>query len=180
MTALLVPIIATLAIVLGQKKLLDAKGPFCNNIIKTLARRSYEMSSIDAKWPEMTSATSKLQTLKDWQNSLETSSQCFENQPNKICSHSYFGDGFWPKTLLDAKGPFGDNIIKNPARCISPGLLCLNFKYEALPGRGSHIAHLNFKTCCVGVYNCFTSLSEIKREFSVFVGILEKGDSDAL
>ena len=27
-----------------------------------------------------------------------------------------FGDSFWPKTLLDAKGPFGDNIFKTPAR----------------------------------------------------------------
>ena len=32
------------------KKLLDAKGPFCNNVIKNPARRSWEMSSIDAKW----------------------------------------------------------------------------------------------------------------------------------
>ena len=66
--------------------------------------------------------TLKWQTLKDWQNSLETSSRCFENQPNKICSHSYFEDSFWPKKLLDAKGPCGDNIIKSPARCISPFL----------------------------------------------------------
>ena len=74
MAALLVFIIATLAIVFVRKKLLDAKGPFCNNVIKNSAKRSYEMSSIDAKWPEMTSATSKWHTLKDWQNSLETSS----------------------------------------------------------------------------------------------------------
>ena len=109
-------------IVFGRKKLLDAKGPFRNNVIKNPARRSHEMSSIDAKWPEMTSATSKWQTLKDWQNSLETSSRCFENQPNKICSHSYFGDSFWSKKLLDPKGPFADDVIKNPARCISPFL----------------------------------------------------------
>ena len=57
---------------------------------------------------------------------------------------------------------------------------CLDFKYEALPGRGSHVARLNFKMSCVGVYKCFMLLSEIKREFFVFVGILEKGDSDAL
>ena len=31
-----------------------------------------------------------------------------------------------------------------------------------------------------GLYKCFTSLSEIERKFYVFVGILEKGDSDAL
>ena len=49
--ALLVFVIATLAILFGQKKLLDAKGPFCNNAIKNPARRSWEMSSIDAKWP---------------------------------------------------------------------------------------------------------------------------------
>ena len=59
MIALLVFKIATLAIVFGRKKLLEAKGPFCNNIIKNLARRSCEMSSIDAKWPEMTSVTLK-------------------------------------------------------------------------------------------------------------------------
>ena len=45
---------------------------------------------------------------------------------------------------------------------------------------GSHAARLNFKTCRVGIYKCFTSLSEIERKFFVFVGILEKGDSDAL
>ena len=72
MAALLVFIIATLAIVFGQKKPLDAKGPFCNNAIKNPAGRFSEMSSTDDKWPEMTSATSKWHTLKDWQNSLET------------------------------------------------------------------------------------------------------------
>ena len=52
---------------------------------------------------------------------------------------------------------------------------------EALPGGGgSHVARLNFKTSRVGVYKCFTSLSEIERKFFVFVGILEKGDGDAL
>ena len=55
-----------------QKKLLDAKGPFCNYAFKNPARRSCKMSSIDAKWPEMMSATSKWHNLKDWQNSLET------------------------------------------------------------------------------------------------------------
>ena len=54
-------------------------------------------------------------------------------------------------------------------------LFCLDFKYEALPGRGSHVARLNFKMSCVSVYKCFMLLSEIKREFFVFVGILEKG-----
>ena len=44
----------------------------------------------------------------------------------------------------------------------------------------SHVARLNFKTSRVGVYKCFTSLSEIERKFFVFGGILEKGDSDAL
>ena len=177
MIELLVFKIATLAIVFGRKKLLEAKGPFCNNIIKNPARRYCEMSSIDAKWPETMSVTSKWHTVKDWQNSLEKSSRCFENQPNKICSHSYFGESFWPKKLLDAKGLFGDNIIKNPARGYIT-FFCLDFKYEALPGRGSHVARLNFKTSCVCVYKCFMLLSEIKREF--FVGISEKGDSDAL
>ena len=39
---------------------------------------------------------------------------------------------------------------------------------------------LNFKTSRVGVYKCFKSLSDIERKFFVFVGILEKGDSDVL
>ena len=45
---------------------------------------------------------------------------------------------------------------------------------------GSHIACLNFKTSRVGVYKCFTPLSEIEQKFFVFVGIVEKGKSDAL
>ena len=59
-------------------------------------------------------------------------------------------------------------------------LFCLDFKYEALPGRGSYVTRLNFKTSGVSVYKCFTLLSEIKRKFFVFVGILEKGHSNAL
>ena len=52
--ALLVFVIAiTLAIFFGRKKLLDTKGPFCKNVIKNPARRSWEISSIDAKWLEM-------------------------------------------------------------------------------------------------------------------------------
>ena len=39
---------------------------------------------------------------------------------------------------------------------------------------GSHVACLNVKTSCVGVYKCFTLLSEIGQKFFVFVGILEK------
>ena len=40
---------------------------------------------------------------------------------------------------------------------------------EAVPGgggggAGSHAARLNFKTCRVGLYKCFTSLSEIERK----------------
>ena len=104
------------------------------------------MSSIDAKWPEMTSATSKWQTLKDWQNSLETSSQCFENQPNKIRSHSYFGQkNCWTQKvhLLITLSKIQLDVYH---------LFCLDFKYEALPGRGSHVTCLNFKTSCVGVY----------------------------
>ena len=45
------------------------------------------MSSIDAKWPETPSVTSKWHTLTAWQNSLETSSRFFENQPKENCSH---------------------------------------------------------------------------------------------
>ena len=26
-------------------------------------------------------------------------------------------ESFWPKKLLDAKDPFGDNVFKNPAGC---------------------------------------------------------------
>ena len=53
---------------------------------------------------------------------------------------------------------------------------------EALPGGGggSHVTRLHFKTSRVGVYKCFTSLSEIERKLFVFVGNLAKGDSDAL
>ena len=52
---------------------------------------------------------------------------------------------------------------------------------EVIPwGGGGHDARLHFKMPCVCVYKCFTSLSEIKRKFFVFVGVLEKGDSDAL
>ena len=39
---------------------------------------------------------------------------------------------------------------------------------EAVPGggggAGSHAARLNFKTCRVGLYKCFTSLSEMERK----------------
>ena len=31
--------------------------------------------------------------------------------------NSYFGGTFCPKKLFDTKGPFGDNVIKNPTRC---------------------------------------------------------------
>ena len=44
----------------------------------------------------------------------------------------------------------------------------------------SHVAGLNFKTSRVGVYKCFTPPSEIELKFFVFVGIVEKGKSDAL
>ena len=30
--------------------------------------------------------------------------------------NNYFKDYFWPKKLFDAKGPFGNNVIKNPVR----------------------------------------------------------------
>ena len=44
------------------------------------------MSSIDAKWPETPSVTSKWHTFTDWQNPLETSSRFFENQPQNLQS----------------------------------------------------------------------------------------------
>ena len=43
-------------------------------------------------------------------------------EKSNCCTHScyngYFGDSFWPKKMLDAKGPFGDNVFKNPGRYI--------------------------------------------------------------
>ena len=47
-------------------------------------------------------------------------------------------------------------------------------------GEGSHVARLNFETSHVGVYKCFRSLSKIEPKLFVFVGILEKGDSDVM
>ena len=44
-----------------------------------------------------------------------------------------------------------------------------------LPCRSSE-----FKTTRIGDHKCLTSLSEIERKFFVFVGILEKGNSNAL
>ena len=63
MVPLLAFIIATLERVLGRKKLLDAKGAFGDNVFNNQARRSCEMSSIDAKWPETPFATSKWHTV---------------------------------------------------------------------------------------------------------------------
>ena len=88
MVAFIVFIMATLEVVFGRKKLLDGKGPFGDNVFKNPARRFCKISSVDAKWPEMSFATSKWRTLKDRQNSLETSSRFFENQPREICRHS--------------------------------------------------------------------------------------------
>ena len=54
---------------------------------------------------------------------------------------------------------------------------------EALPGGGggvSNVPCVNFKTSRVGVYKCFTPLSEIEQKFFAFVGIVEKGKSDAI
>ena len=174
MIALLVFKIATLAIVFGRKKLLEAKGPFCNYIIKNPARRSCEMSSIDAKWPETMSVTSKWHTVKDWQNSLEKSSRCFENQPNKICSHSYFGQkNCWTRKVY--LGITLSKIQQDVYHLFLPWFQVWGPARKRVP-----CCRLNFKTFCVCVYKCFMLLLEIKREFFVFVGILEKGDSDAL
>ena len=49
----------------------------------------------------------------------------------------------------------------------------------ALGGR-SRVARLSFKKSHVVVCKCFTLLSETEWKFFVFVGILEKGDSDVL
>ena len=50
------------------------------------------------------------------------------------------------------------------------------------PKRGgrSHVARLSFKKSHVFVFKCSTLLSETEWKFFVFVGILEKGDSDVL
>ena len=58
-------LIFKILLLLAGKKLLDAKGPFDNNVFKNPARTSWKMRSIDAKWPETTSATSKWHALKD-------------------------------------------------------------------------------------------------------------------
>ena len=56
MVAFIVFIMATLEVVFGRKKLLDGKGPLSDNVFKNPARRFWKMSSIDAKWPEMSFA----------------------------------------------------------------------------------------------------------------------------
>ena len=58
---------------------------------------------------------------------------------------------------------------RNSAACVQ------HSNVEVLPG-GSHVACLNVKTSCVGVYKCFTLRSEIGQKFFVFVAILEKRD----
>ena len=59
-------------------------------------------------------------------------------------------------------------------------LLCPPLRPCQGRGGGCHVTHLNFKTSHVSVYKCFTLLSEIEQKFFVFVGILAKGDGDAL
>ena len=58
----------------------------------------------------------------------------------------------------------------------------LHCLYRGPARGGSHIALLNFKMSRVGgqCYKCLMSLSEIEQKFFVFVGILAKGDGDAL
>ena len=60
-------------------------------------------------------------------------------------------------------------LSRNSAACVQYS------NVEVLPG-GSHVACLNVKTSCVGVYKCFTLRSEIGQKFFVFVAILEKRD----
>ena len=44
-----------------------------------------------------------------------------EKTKNNFCTRSFYngysGDSIWPKKVFDPKGPFGDNVIKNLARC---------------------------------------------------------------
>ena len=46
-------------------------------------------------------------------------------------------------------------------------------------GGGGGVARLNLRMSCVGVYQCFTLLSEIERKSFVVI-IIEKVDSSAL
>ena len=91
----------------------------------------------------------------------------------------------WSK--MDRKSYTKSNFCTENKKTNWPLTRWPNFYFsEALPGMGggggggSHIARLNFKTSRVGVYKCFMPLSEIGRKLLAFVGILEKGDSDAL
>ena len=55
--------------------------------------------------------------------------------------------------LLLAWGHFLLNCLKTHSRQdVNMFKSCL----EALPGRGSHVTRLNFKTSCVGVYKCLS------------------------
>ena len=46
-----------------------------------------------------------------------------EKRKSNGCTLSFYngyliGDAFWPKKMLDAKGPLGGNLFKHPARYI--------------------------------------------------------------
>ena len=41
-----------------------------------------------------------------------------------------FIDSFWPKKLLDAKGPSGSDVFKNPARYVGFHMTSLKFKLK--------------------------------------------------
>ena len=88
----------------------------------------------------------------------------------------------WPAVLSTAgRLPSGSG---NSSACVQYSNI------EVLPGVvggggwvGSHVAHLNFKTSRVGVYNashCWQKLNKNFFLFFVFVGILENGNSDVL
>ena len=80
---------ATLEVIFGQKESFwTEKVHLAVTFSKIQLEDSVKWAAgIDCKWPETSFATLKWCTLNDRQNSLETSSRLFENQPNEICSH---------------------------------------------------------------------------------------------
>ena len=78
---------------------------------------------------------------------------------------------FLGPSLVTSRNPHNGGILsRGPAKVVGGG----GGSWEC------HVARLNLKRLVSVFSKCFTSLSEIERKFFVFVGILEKGYSDAL